>query len=363
MHILHILLDSSSEIAGRGLINLCTASLKAGEYIPVAACPGRSALADELRTRGVEVLPLPGKHTWLPGVWRRLTQADRIYNFAAVHTHDIGAARLGERCYKAWGTVRWLHNWWVPPIFVKSKGLAKFHLVDMFVDMSRETAAYLKEQGFSGWRIRVIPTGIDLDSYPPRAIKQDDRLIFAAVGPLIMDSGFDVLLEGLARLKAARPEQAWELRLVGTGSMFAQILQQARDLGISEHMAFLGPQKSSDILPFCDIMLVPNRRGENGCTAIKEAWAVGLPVVCTDLGVHREMVEDRNNGLLVPLGNAEALFDAIMALLEDKRLAESLSAAGRESVQNYSQESVGQAYLNLYRRLLPPANAASRFEE
>lgn len=363
MHVLHILMDSGCESAGRGLLTLCAAAAEDGRYIPVAACPGRSQLAEELAERGIKVISLPGSRTWRPGVWRRLSQAENQYDFALIHTHDLDAARLGGRGYKTWGRARWLHTWWTPPVFAKAKSLEKFHPVDMFVNMSQETAAYLQEQGFASWRIRVIPAGIDLAAYPPKHDRRDGRLIFAALGPLVPDSGHAVLLQALAAFKKACPEQAWELRLVGTGCMFDQILQQARDLDISEHMGFLGRQRTVDILPDCDLMLVSDLRGEDGCLAVKEAWAAGLPVICSDLGVHKEMVEDGRNGLLVPAGDAAALAARLIELAGNERLGHSLSEAGFAAVREYSQERVNRAYLDLYERLAPSPRGADRLKE
>jgi glycosyltransferase involved in cell wall biosynthesis len=67
--------------------------------------------------------------------------------------------------------------------------------------------------------------------------------------------------------------------------------------------------------------------------ALLEYMAVGKPVVATAVGGNLEVIRDRENGLLVPAGNASALAKAMLEIIEDQTLAEKLGAAGRKTIE------------------------------
>ena len=360
MRVLHIFLDERLETARRGLVDLCLAGIKSGvrsgAFMPVVACLENSPLATLLEETGVTVLPLSGAGTWRPGAWGRLNKARRIHDFSVVHTHDNLSARLGAKCRQAWPGLRWIHTCWTPPAPDRVKDLEKLRPADMLVALNQEGLRRLEAAGFSVDVLRSIPMGIDSAGCPPRRDDDPGRLKMAALGPLIADSGHAVLLEALALFKTAHPELAWELRLAGEGPLFEQILSQAGTSGIGEHMAFLGPQRPCDVLPHCDMLIAPDLRGENGCEAVKWAWAAGLPVICSDLPVHMEMVSDGENGRLVPRENAAALAEALAALRDDPDAQNKLAQGGRVSLEDYTVKRMVESYARVYKDLVEAAS-------
>ncbi len=350
MQVLHIIFDDN--VGAERAVALCAAGVKSGAFTPVAACLEGSAPARLLDEAGVRVLPLPSCKTWYPGVWRRVVRAWRTYNFSVVHTHDALAARLGLKCRQSWLQARWAHTWWTPPVFRRDRDLDRFKLADLLIGLNQEAVRHLESGGADPARLRAIPTGIDSDVYPARIEDETGRLKLAALAPLVPDSGHETLLEALALFKSANPDLAWELRLAGEGALFDSILRRAGVWGIAEHMAFLGPQQSCNILPQCDILTAVDLRGENGCEAIKRAWAVGLPVLCSDLPVHVEMVRDGVNGLVAPRHDAVALSARLGDLWADPELRHKLAQGGRESLANYTLEHMVTAYAHLYTELV-----------
>ena len=236
--------------------------------------------------------------------------------------------------------------------------------------------AYLLEAaGFATERLQVIPLGIDpvqCRQRPARGQASDqanglagsaDRLKIAALGPLTVDSGHAALLEALVLFSAAHPNLAWELRLAGEGPLFEDMLRQAGAAGIGERMAFLGPQRPCDVLPQCDILIAADLRGENGCEAIKQAWAAGLPVLCSDLPVHGELVRHGENGMLAPREDATALAGHLSELWANVGLRDKLAQGGRESLENYTLERMAGAYARLYEGLVSAPGAEQNNEE
>ena len=151
--------------------------------------------------------------------------------------------------------------------------------------------------------------------------------------------------------------------MVGEGPLFDGILRRAGAAGIAERMALLGPQRACDILPQCDILVAPDLREEHGCEAVKQAWAAGLPVVCSDLPVHAEMVQDGVNGLIVPRNDAKALADRLGELKDDPGLRSRIAQGGRESLENYTLGRMVETYARLYAGLASGAGTGQSDQE
>jgi glycosyltransferase involved in cell wall biosynthesis len=128
-----------------------------------------------------------------------------------------------------------------------------------------------------------------------------------------------------ARLAHAR------LVIVGGGPQERVLREMAEPFG--SRIVFAGQQ--DDVAPWLhalDVFALPSTGNEGVPQALIQAMASGLPVVTTPVGAIPEIVRDGETGLLVPPENAQALADAIAALLTDERLAGRLGAAGRAFV-------------------------------
>jgi glycosyltransferase involved in cell wall biosynthesis len=84
-----------------------------------------------------------------------------------------------------------------------------------------------------------------------------------------------------------------------------------------------------------------------------EALACDLPVVASDLAVFRTFLEHGRNALLVPVGDAEALADALARLARDPAERARLRSGGRAVIAEYSWDAAAESYELAYRALLP----------
>jgi glycosyltransferase involved in cell wall biosynthesis len=90
------------------------------------------------------------------------------------------------------------------------------------------------------------------------------------------------------------------LLLVGDGPERSALVQQAKDMGLTDQVVFAGYQ--TDVAPFYDAMdlFVLPSRDEGLSVALLEAMSSGVPVAVTDVGANREVIEDRKCGILLP---------------------------------------------------------------
>ncbi len=109
-------------------------------------------------------------------------------------------------------------------------------------------------------------------------------------------------------------------------------------------------------LALAHVVCMPSYR-EGLPRVLIEAASIGRAIVTTDVPGCREVVRDRDNGLLVPVRNAQALADALRTLIVDAKLRREMGARGRERAQTeFSVESFVTDSLQVYNDLLPQAS-------
>ena len=325
---------------------------KQGRYLPVVACPAGSPLLSRLKAIGVETIALPGYKQWNPLTLLRLSWAEHKKKFALIHTHDARAASLGAMCHRLWGKKPRLVHTRRVSYPVKGASLNKYKCADAIAAVSNDTANALQQCGLPAEQICVIHSGIDLGRYTPKQPSTDNRFVFTIVGALTLQKGHSVLIKAMSFLKHRPNLPAWEVRIIGDGPLFDDILHEARALGVESHLSLLGRQDASKLLPFCDAMIVPSVDGEGSSGTIKEAWAVGLPLICSSLSANLELAEHNKNALVFICGIEHDLASNMERLMQDKALQKKLVAAGSAMVQNYTAEKMSTAYTKLYDRLL-----------
>jgi glycosyltransferase involved in cell wall biosynthesis len=190
-------------------------------------------------------------------------------------------------------------------------------------------------------RMHVVHCGIDPGSYEPvRHQGRGSRLLF--VGRLAAVKGLPVLLEALALLRQTQPDVV--LTLAGDGSDRQALERRAAELGVHEHVRFLGYQSQAEVrelLRQADVF-VSSSFAEGVPVVLMEAMAAGVPVVATRIAGIPELVEDGVCGFLVPPGDPEPLAEKVEVLLADPRIRDRFAIAGRAKVErefNLSTES------------------------
>ncbi len=128
----------------------------------------------------------------------------------------------------------------------------------------------------------------------------------------------------------------------------------ARDLGIGERVRPVGFRYDMpDVLMAADIVADMSYEGLGVTGTLREAMALGKPVVASGAGGNPELVVDGESGLLVPPRDTAALAAALRRLLTDRALCERLGRAGQERVaKGFSSEVRLDRIEGLYRKLL-----------
>lgn len=148
---------------------------------------------------------------------------------------------------------------------------------------------------------------------------------------------------------AAERRPDWYFLLLGSGRDEARFREAMKGLENIELVGFV--DNVGDYLSALDLFVFPSLHEAFGSTLV-DAMYFGLPIVATRVGGIPEVVEDGVNGLLVEPEQAEQLFNAMVAILEDESRRSSMSLANRQKTSCYSVARMTDTYEEIYRRML-----------
>jgi glycosyltransferase involved in cell wall biosynthesis len=209
-----------------------------------------------------------------------------------------------------------------------------------------------------GTRTAVIASGLTREHVERCRGARDANPIpqIGIIGRLAPWKGQDVFLEAAALL--LRKGVSARFRIVGS-AMFGEEAFEDRlreltvRLGIQEQVEFLGFRDVPATLLSLDVLVHASKIPEPFGQVIIEGLAAGLPVVATDGGGAREIIESGRTGLLTPMGDAPALARALAQLLARPDWARGLGAAGRQhALEHFTVEKSARHSELLYENLV-----------
>jgi glycosyltransferase involved in cell wall biosynthesis len=212
--------------------------------------------------------------------------------------------------------------------------LKYYRRCDHLVGNTRDIVGWIIAQGWPADRVHYLPNfAADLEGATPAALPGATRLL--AMGRLHPNKGFDIALRALALLPGSH------LSIAGEGPERGALETLARELGVADRVDFLGWRADiGALLAACDIFVCSSRHEPLG-NIVLEAWSAGRPVVAARAQGPAELVTDGENGLLVPLDDAEALATAIAGLIADPERAARLARQGRAAyARDFTQAAV-----------------------
>ena len=201
---------------------------------------------------------------------------------------------------------------------------------DYFVPFSSWAARILKEScNAPPSRVHPIHVGLDLELWPPvqRVVGQanSSRMKLLFVGTDFVRKGGELLLDVYAR----HFQNLAELHIVSR--------QAPRELPPHVH-AYRDLQTNDPRLralyAACDVLVVPTAADTGPLWVFMEAMASGMPIIGTNTGANGELVRHGETGFIVPIGDANALREAIAMLLSDPVRCAQMGAKGRALVES-----------------------------
>ena len=287
------------------------------------------------------------------------------------HAHDTGAAGwlavlaarlLGGRSLIKLRTGRNAYEDSLRSPLVRRGFWALVRTADRVIVVNREVQAWLIDSGLPPERVAWIPNGVDTERYcPPSAgqraaararlgLKAGDRAVLY-VGRLEHMKGVDVLLRAWAALAPSDRQDA-RLLVVGDGPERSNLEALAGALETGDSVHFAGEQPA--VLPYyhaANLFALPSRT-EGLSNALLEAMACALPVVVSNIGGAKDLVQDGHNGLVFESEDAAGLTARLEALLSNPAVWARYGQAARASVMaNASLTATIERTAERYRQL------------
>lgn len=315
------------------------------------ACPRSTPLA---KAADVPVLPFAGTYghgLWLLKLFPLLRRPGTV-----LHAHGWEAAKAARLCrlflprlpvvITFRGTVLLRRE----PSLWNARQLRSLCACTRFaVCATAELGHVLEKYGLDEARLKVCLPGMVSEHGTP---SPDGRLVFLAADALVPDSGLSDLVDAMSLVNGMENLPPWEVRIVGRGPQFDELLEKARSLGVESRLALLGPQDVEEQMEFCHVALSVARRSREQFLFMLRAWARGLPLVATATPEMTEYVVDKQQARLVPPGNAVALGAAMVRCLNDAELRQRVGTGGSTALLAHTPDSVAAQMRGLYANAL-----------
>ena len=235
--------------------------------------------------------------------------------------------------------------------------------VDALLVPSGPVLAALRGYGVAT-RAEVLPTGIDPERFRGgdgqrfRALHgiAADRPVLVHISRVAHEKNIDFVLEAVARARVAIPDLL--LVIAGEGPALPQVRRRAAELGLADHVLFVGYLARDGALLDCyraGTAFVFASRTETQGLVLLEALALGVPVVSTAVMGTADVLKDARGALIAP-DEVEGFARRLVELLRDPDLRARLAAAAPGDTEAWTATAMAERLIELYRSVVaaPP---------
>ena len=226
---------------------------------------------------------------------------------------------------------------------------------DILHFVSQDIMKHAITLGAPARKCRAIYASVNTEFFKPREkIKsaRDEKIKILTIGSLRWQKGYEFALPAIKKL--IEKGYKIEYQIIGTGKSKGNLEIMSQRLGIRGSVIFLGRKSKDELLQFMsntDIYLQPSV-SDAFPGALREACAMGLPVIASEVDGIPEMINNGHNGLLVPICDSESIANAVEILIKTPEFRTNIAKAARKSMfDNFSIEQETENWHNLYQSL------------
>lgn len=221
------------------------------------------------------------------------------------------------------------------------------------------TGNKVKMNGCPEDKIKILPVGIITSEYDGIRNETPDPYSILTVGRLVEKKGHEYMLRALPSILEKFPAARWNI--AGNGHLDAKLKALARELNISDHVAFLGQcdnAKVKKLYASAAVFVLPSVTAPNGDMegqglVLQEAQYCGVPVVSTLHNGIPDGVKDGETGYLVPEKDSGALAEAICRIFQDSAMAAEMGSKGKRFVGSaYDTIRLAEQLKNWYSEII-----------
>ncbi|MCK5831716.1 MAG: GT4 family glycosyltransferase PelF [Methylococcales bacterium] len=256
----------------------------------------------------------------------------------------------------------YLRQLWIR--FFESLGRTIYEVANPIISISEGNKRRQIIDGAKVDKISVIANGINLDKLKPQRIKRPEQipLVIGFIGRVVPIKDVRTFIRAMSNVCSALPEvQAW---IIGGEDEDPDYALECRDmiasLHLTDHIIYKGFCNVVEILPQLGCMVLSSI-SEGVPLVILEAFACGIPVVSTDVGACRELIEGGSEedkalgaaGAVVSIADPEQLAIEMIKLLSDSNYWKQLSSIAEKRADNYfGEQALFTSYRKVYQKAL-----------
>ena len=249
--------------------------------------------------------------------------------------------------------------------YVKEGGDKVYQALFKDVDYCLANCSFFRQRVIDlGWKpdkISVHFSGIDVSKFKfkPRSLGAGESIKIATVGRLEEKKGIEYAIRAVAKQIEKTPSITYNI--IGDGSLKESLDSLIHSLGVESNVHLLGWKNEAEIiqvLDTCHLFIAPSVTASDGnqdapINVLKEAMALGLPVISTRHGGIPELVEDGVSGYLVPERDVDALTEKLEHMLNHPERWPEMGAAGRKFVEcHFDLQGLNDLLVSRYKQIL-----------
>ena len=318
------------------------------KFRPILVCPARGELTDFLEQRGVEVVIAP---------WRSITKgnflkflASILFFWKLIRNKNVRLFHMNQVGWRdSLVVAAWLRR---IPIVLHLHMNLKYDVPltrnwnFIFASSILVVADVLKKPFLEATEISkklvTVHNGLSVDVFekgrsirPALGLGENDKVV-GFIGQMVEAKGLRFLVSAAKPVLAAHPDAVFIFvgrRVAGEEGFVDELKGMAEQEGIGHALRFFGPRDDiPDVMKSLDIMVLPTL-GEAFPKVILEAMGAGVPVIASAVGGIPEIIDHNVNGVLLPAGDAAALGDALVDLLNQPEKRQRLAFEGLRTVR------------------------------
>lgn len=254
----------------------------------------------------------------------------------------------GFHFYKGAPAINWILYY---PV---EKWLSRY--TDVLITINKED--YERAKTFKAGKVCYVPgVGIDLKKFNVGYVNKEQKrkeigvstndFVLLSVGELIPRKNHEVVIRALSVLKQLNKLSHIEYVICGRGAYEADLKKLAEELGVTDHIHFLGYRNDISEICNCADLFVFMSHQEGLPVALMEAMACGLPAVCSNIRGNTDLIEDGVTGL-ISNNTPEELAEVINEMRNDAVLRDRLASAALQKIKQFDLSCVEDEMTKIY---------------
>ena len=323
-----------------------------GRLAPLLVCLKGSRLHERARALNLPLLAVSGTGTGNPLTLLRLWNRQRRHKKLLIQTVGEEALALGRRVLRMRpsGSALLAHAFFLRPpaperCKSKERRAARYilcgskHVQNRILaawEQAPDAAAPVVPPIVPADALPLLPPGICLEGFdPPSPFREEEgrHFIFGMGESLAPRSGAQLVARAMAAIWQRDDLPPWEVRMLGGGPRFQEVLEEAAALGVESRLCLLNEQYAPDVLRNCHAWLAPGSSPEEAPETLWSGFAASLPVICSRSGLHLERLggpdQAQNAALTVEENDPQALAKAMIEIMQDAEPRHRLAQCGR----------------------------------